>query len=61
LARGQEVLYVTERAVFRLTQNGLELMELAPGIDLQTQVLQQMEFAPRVESYAEMSPECFVT
>jgi propionate CoA-transferase len=61
LVRGQEVLYVTERAVFRLTQNGLELMELAPGIDLQTQVLQQMEFAPRVESYAEMSPECFVT
>jgi propionate CoA-transferase len=46
LARGQEVLYVTERAVFRLTSGGLELLEVAPGIDRRTQVLDQMEFAP---------------
>jgi len=46
LARGQEVLYVTERAVFKLTPQGLQLTEVAEGIDLQTQVLDQMQFAP---------------
>ena len=46
VARGQEVLYVTERAVFRLTTRGLQLIEVAEGIDLQKQVLDQMQFAP---------------
>ena len=46
LARGQEVLYVTERAVFELTARGLQIIEVAEGIDLQTQVLDQMQFAP---------------
>lgn len=44
--RHQEALIVTERAVFRIASDGLELIEIAPGIDLQTQVLAQMEFAP---------------
>ena len=48
LAQGQQVLYVTERAVFGLTSEGLQLIELAPGIDLQTQVLDLMAFQPRV-------------
>ncbi len=39
----QPVLYVTERAVFRLSDKGLVLEEIAPGIDLQTQVLDQIE------------------
>lgn len=45
-ARGQRVLYVTERAVFELTARGLKLIEVSPGIDLQTQVLDQMQFFP---------------
>jgi len=44
--RGQTVLYVTERCVFRLTQAGLELIEIAPGIDLDRDILGQMAFRP---------------
>ena len=46
--RGQKVYYVTERAVFRRTAAHcvLELIEIAPGVDLQTDILDQMEFRP---------------
>ncbi len=47
-ANKQKVLYVTERAVFELTANGLKLIEIAPGIDLQKDILDQMEFKPEV-------------
>lgn len=42
----QPVVYVTERAVFELQNGHITLIEIAPGIDLQTQVLDQMEFVP---------------
>jgi acyl CoA:acetate/3-ketoacid CoA transferase len=49
LRRGQHVVYVTERAVFRLTEKGLALTEVAPGIDMRRDVLDRMQFAPLVD------------
>jgi len=48
LRRGQPVLYVTERGVFRLVDGGLELIEIAPGLDLARDLLAHMDFRPRV-------------
>ncbi len=42
--RSQEVLFVTERAVFKLTQNGLMLTEVAPGISIEQHVLANIDF-----------------
>ena len=56
---GQKVLYVTERAVFRLTSEGLELIEVAPGIDLQKQVLDLMEFKPIIHAIRPMAAHIF--
>ena len=48
-ANGQRVLYVTERCVFRLAPaGGLELIEIAPGIDLDRQILALMDFTPAI-------------
>ena len=46
VSKRQPVLYVTERCVFRLTETGMELIEVAPGVDIEKDILQQMDFEP---------------
>ncbi|NJN15668.1 MAG: acyl CoA:acetate/3-ketoacid CoA transferase [Oscillochloris sp.] len=48
IERGQPVQYLTERALFRLTPNGLELIEIAPGMDLERDILAHMAFHPLI-------------
>ena len=57
---GQNVLYVTERCVFRLTAQGLELIEVAPGVDLDRDILAQMDFKPIINSPQTMDLRIFL-
>lgn len=57
--KGQPVLYVTERCVFRLTPDGLALQEVAPGIDIERDILAHMGFEPIVDDPLEMDRRIF--
>ena len=56
-ARGRRVLYITERCVFMLTAEGLELVEVAPGIELERDILAQMDFTPVVRGTPRLMDE----
>lgn len=60
-ASEKPVTYITERAVFQLTSTGMELIEIAPGVDLQSDILDRMSFVPRVSDTLRLMPaHCFV-
>jgi propionate CoA-transferase len=58
----QKIVYITERAVFELRDEGVTLTEVAPGIDIERDILDQMEFKPiMAKDIREMSSEIFMT
>jgi propionate CoA-transferase len=59
LKRRQPVLYVTERCVLRLTPAGMELREVAPGIDIERDILAHMDFEPIINFPASMEASIF--
>ena len=59
-AIGKEVIFVTERCVFKLRKGGVTLIEIAPGIDLNRDILSNMEFKPEIaDDLHEMDPRIF--
>ena len=57
--QGQEVFYITERCVFKLIEGRLELTEVAPGIDIERDILPHMDFRPVIRNVAPMDPRLF--
>lgn len=61
LANGKKLLYITERCVFEKVKEGLKLIEIAPGVDLQKHILDQMDFKPIIPEGGPklMNPDIF--
>ncbi len=58
---GHKVLFITERCVFKLDKAGLMLIEVAPGVDIEKDILQRMHFKPLIASEVKsMTPEIFL-
>ncbi len=57
----QKVFYVTERCVLKLVEGGVELIEIAPAIDLERDILSQMDFRPIIHNPVPMDPRIFRT
>ena len=57
LERGLDVRYITERAVFTLKEDGLHLIEIAPGVDLQKDILDKMDFTPVISPELKLMDE----
>jgi len=55
--REQPVMFITERAVFTLEKDGLHLKEIAPGVDLEKDILAQMDFKPVIDDDLKLMPE----
>jgi len=58
-AEGREAVYVTERAVFRLTDAGVTLVEVADGVSIERDILPHMDFTPVIGDVRPMPPEVF--
>ncbi|MBB3972713.1 acyl CoA:acetate/3-ketoacid CoA transferase [Hansschlegelia beijingensis] len=58
--RSQPVIYVTERCVFQLTKEGLELIEVAPGVDIERDILPHMDFQPIINKPILMDRRIFL-
>jgi len=59
LRNGQDVMYITERAIFRLTEDGLELTEYAPGADMKKDILDLIPFPVVVKNPVMMDRHLF--
>ena len=57
--QGSEVFYVTERCVFKLVKAGIELIEVAPGIDIERDILAHMDFRPIIQTPIVMDARIF--
>lgn len=58
VTNNQNVYYVTERAVFKLVSEGVELIEIAPGIDLEKDILAHMSFKPIISKELKLMDQC---